>query len=136
MQGYPVEVRFPMHWGEMDALGHANNTRYFAWFETARIEVFQRIGLSATGAPTVGPILATTTCDFLVPVVWPAELVVSARIAKVGTTSFAMDYTVATADAPEVAKARGTAVIVLIDYTTGKKVPISDTLRARIAALG
>ena len=42
-----------------------------------------------------GPILATTTCDFLAPVVWPAEIVVGSRIAKVGNTSFVMEYAVA-----------------------------------------
>lgn len=136
MDGYPVEVRFPMHWGEMDALGHANNTRFFAWFETARIETFRRIGLVATGAPSVGPILATTTCDFLAPVVFPADLVVGSRIAKVGNTSFVMEYAVATADAPDAPKARGSAVVVLIDYTTGHKVAVPDELREAIAALG
>ena len=34
---FPVEVRFPLQWGEMDALGHANNACYFRWFEAARI---------------------------------------------------------------------------------------------------
>ncbi len=135
MDAYPVTVRFPMHWGEMDALGHANNIRYFAWFETARIETFHRIGLTAASPTGVGPILATTTCDFLRPIAWPAELVVGARIPKVGRTSFTMEYAVALEDAPNTPVARGSGVTVLVNYDTGEKVAISDEMRAAIAAL-
>ena len=135
MEGFPVTVRFPMHWGEMDALGHANNTRYFVWFESARIEMFHRIGVTADRPSGQGPILATTSCDFLRPLRWPAELVVGARIPRVGRTSFTMEYAVALADTPDEPVARGSGVIVLIDYDTGAKVEIDDALRQRIAAL-
>lgn len=44
MEGFPVVVRIPVLWGDMDALGHVNNARYFAWFESARIALFERVG--------------------------------------------------------------------------------------------
>jgi acyl-CoA thioester hydrolase len=135
MDGYPVTVRFPMHWGEMDALGHANNTRYFAWFESARIAVFERLGLRADMPTDRGPILATTTCDFLQPIRWPADLLVGARIPSVGRTSFTMDYAIALGSAPDDPCAKGTSVIVLVNYQTGEKVPLDDAFRERINAL-
>jgi acyl-CoA thioester hydrolase len=135
MDGYPVTVRFPMHWGELDALGHANNTRYFVWFESARIETFQRIGVTADRPTNQGPILATTSCDFLRPLRWPADLVVGARIPRIGRTSFTMEYAVALQDSPDDHIARGSGVIVLIDYETGAKVEVDGSLRERIAAL-
>lgn len=135
MDGYPVVARFPMHWGEMDALGHANNTRFFAWFETARIAYFTRVGLLADRPRELGPILATASCDFLRPLVYPADLVVGARVPKVGNTSFHMEYAVARADAPDLHLARGAAVVVLVNYATGEKVPVAPALRASIAAL-
>lgn len=134
MQGYPVTVRFPLHWGEMDALGHANNARFFTWFESARIAYFERVGLRLE--PTqVGPILKRCDCEFLRPVVWPAELIVGARVTDSRTTSFTMLYAVARAEEPEVPFARGSAIVVLVDYRSGQKVPIPDDLRARIEAL-
>lgn len=30
------ETRFPVRWGDMDAMGHVNNTVYFRYLETAR----------------------------------------------------------------------------------------------------
>ncbi|MFZ5476638.1 MAG: acyl-CoA thioesterase [Myxococcota bacterium] len=127
---WPVAVRFPVHWGEMDALGHVNNTRYFAWFETARIALFARVGVVMGD---VGPILASASCDFVRPVKWPAAICVGARVPRLGNTSYTIEYE---AFADDVVCARGTSVVVQIDYRTGEKVPIVDPLRAALAALG
>ncbi len=135
MPGYPVALPITVQWGDMDALQHVNNTRYFRWFETARIATFQAMGLVAEGQPRVGPILAATECRFIRPVSWPAELVVGARIDGVGNTSFTMGYAVAHVAALDTPVAVGTGVVVLIDYRTGEKVRVPDEMRAAIAAL-
>lgn len=135
MDDYPVTVAFAVHWGDMDALGHVNNARYFTWFESARIALFERVGLSSVGRPEVGPILAHTRCDFLAPVTYPAALVAGSRIERLGDTSFTMGYGVAHAASPGELVARGEGVVVLIDYTSGAKVRIPDDLRRRLAAL-
>lgn len=136
MNDFPVTVPIVVHWGDMDALAHVNNARYFTWFESARIALFERVGLVAVGTPAVGPILASTRCDFLAPVRYPAELVAGTRIERLGNTSFTMGYGVAHRAQPERLVARGEGVVVLIDYTSGAKVPIPDDLRARLATLG
>lgn len=136
MNDYPVVVRFPVHWGELDALGHVNNGRYFTWFETARMALFRRVALDFEGTPAVGPILAHTSCDFLAPVRYPADVLAGAGIDKLGNTSFTMAFGVALAEEPDRMVARGAGVIVLIDYATGAKVPIPDALRRRLTELG
>ena len=135
MIGFPVVVRFPVHWSEMDALGHVNNARYFTWFETARIALFDQVGLPSSGMPKVGPILAQTSCEFLAPVRYPSDLVAGTRITSLGNTSFRMEFGVALADEPDGLLARGGGVVVLIDYATGGKVPIPDELRSTLEAL-
>ena len=132
MNDFPVVVRFPVHWGELDALGHVNNGRYFTWFESARMELFRRVELDFEGTPAVGPILAHTSCDFLAPVRYPAEVVAGAGIRKLGNTSFTMGFGVALAGEPDRLVARGVGVIVLIDYGTGTKVAIPGELRRRL----
>ena len=37
-------LRMPIRWGDMDAMGHVNNTVYFRYVETARIDWFRVIG--------------------------------------------------------------------------------------------
>jgi acyl-CoA thioester hydrolase len=136
VQGFPVVTRFPVHWADLDALGHVNNARYFTWFETARMALFERVGLATTGVPEVGPILATTRCDFLAPVHYPAEVLAGARVERLGNTSFTMAYGISLATAPESLVARGEGVVVLIDYRNGQKVPIPAPLRAALTGLG
>lgn len=135
IDGFPVTCRFPVHWGEMDALGHVNNIRYFAWFETARMALFRKVGIVADRPTSTGPILATTSCDFLRPLVYPADVIVGANVRSVGNTSFVMEYGVALADAPNRLVARGRGVIVLVDYDTGDKRRVPDDVRQAIAAL-
>lgn len=130
-----VSVTVVVQWGEMDALGHVNNARFFTWFESARIALFQRIGVATSGPSSIGPILATTSCDFMKPVVYPKTVRVTASVSRVGDTSIAMEYLVVDdADDREIF-ARGTSVAVLVDYSTMKKVRVPDDVRAAIASV-
>ena len=133
--GYPVTVEFPLHWGEMDAFGHVNNARYFTWFESSRIAFFQAAGITMEHRGAVAPILAAAHCYYLEPVVFPVRLVVGARATKLGNTSVTLEHAVWPVGEPERLFARGTSVVVLLNYATGEKVRIPDTVRAGIAAL-
>jgi acyl-CoA thioester hydrolase len=135
MEGFPITIRLPVLWGDMDAFGHVNNARYFVWFEAVRLELFQRVQLASSGTPGVGPILAHVSCDFLKPVVWPAEIIVGTRVTSFGRTSFKMDYAIAHASQPDELVATGEGVIVLVNYGTGEKIPVSEELKAAIEAL-
>ena len=39
IEGFAVVERIPVLWGDMDAFGHVNNTRFIRWFETAHHEL-------------------------------------------------------------------------------------------------
>ena len=65
--------RMRMRWGDMDALGHMNNTVYFRYPEEARISWFDSIGCDYR-AQAEGPILGSICCRFVLPIVYPAEL--------------------------------------------------------------
>jgi acyl-CoA thioester hydrolase len=127
-----VVIELPVQWGDMDALGHVNNTRFFTWFESARIALFEKIGVSSAGPSSVAPILATTTCNYVAPLHYPAPLRVSARCTKVGETSLTMEYEVASGGRVH---ARGSSVAVLVDYGSSAKVRVPDAVRAAIDAL-
>jgi acyl-CoA thioester hydrolase len=141
MQGFPVTLELPVQWGEMDALRHVNNALFFRWFESARIAYFDRLraaipGAGATvGLGEIGPILASTSCDFLRPVTYPAVVRVGARVSELGNSSMRMDYAVERTDAPEDLCAKGTSVVVLVRYATLQKVRVPDEMRAAIDAL-
>lgn len=132
MKDFPITVRFPVHWSEMDAYGHVNNARYFSWFETVRIAYLHQVGLVNPQGTTsdVGPIIANTSADYLKPVVFPANLVVGARVSRIGNTSFTMEYAVD--DEAGTRYARGSAVVVTLRYPAMEKVPVPENVRAAI----
>ena len=135
IKGFAVVERIPVQWGDMDALGHVNNTRFFTWFETARIAHFRKLAFPAEQSTRVGLILAHTSCDFLLPVAYPAEVFAGARVTRLGETSFHHEYVVTPSDRSDQPVARGVGIIVLYDYEAEKPVPLDADLRARIKAL-
>ena len=140
IKGFAVSLQIPVLWSDMDALRHVNNARYFSWFEAARIAYFERLsGIPGAGKVAglgeVGPILASTSCDFLRPVAYPCTVEVGARVIEIGKSSLRMEYAVARADAPEDLCARGAGVVVLVRYATLEKVRMPDEVRAAIATL-
>jgi acyl-CoA thioester hydrolase len=133
---WPVAVDLPVLWGDMDALGHVNNTVYLKWFESARVAYFERIELLGEGRRgTVGPILASARVDFRIPVVYPDVVTARARAVRLGNTSFTLAQSVSTRTRGGRVAAEGEVVIVLIDYATGEKTRLPDPLRAAIALL-
>ena len=96
MKGFPVTLEFPVHWGDVDALRHVNNTRYIAWFETARVEYLRHLGFGDASLlmGDIGPILAAVTCDYLIPIHFPATVCVGTKVATIGNTSFRMEHVV------------------------------------------
>ena len=129
MTHYPFTVSFPVHWGDMDAFGHVNHTRYLVWMETARIKLFDEIGLDWRDGSTPGPILANLNVDYLEPVHFPARLKCGLCISRVGNTSFVIDYGIWFEDEPERLVCRCQSVIVVYNYATQSKTPIWDDLR-------
>lgn len=128
-------IRFPMHWGEMDAMGHANNAVYFRWFESARLAYFERIGWPDLRRRTgIGPILHSTQARFRAPLVWPDEVTVATRVTDLGADRFTMLYEVRSERLGRVA-ADGSGVIVAFDYKAQVKSTLPDLVRSRIEAL-
>jgi acyl-CoA thioester hydrolase len=119
----------------MDALGHVNNTVYFRWFESARIACFDKLGLWAIGEETgIGPILASASCRFRIPVTYPDTVGVGTRIRDVLEDRFTMDYR-AVSLRHEAIAAEGEGLIVAYDYRHKHKALIPPDMRERIHAL-
>lgn len=132
---YKVEIEIPVRWGDMDALGHVNNTVYFVYFESARIAYFDRVGaFSRYDGEGLGPILANAHCDFLLPVEYPATLICGARVSRVGRTSFTMDYLLRDKESGAVV-ARGSCVNVMYDYRAQRPTEVPDFIREAIREL-
>jgi acyl-CoA thioester hydrolase len=135
IQGYPVVVRVPVAWADMDYFRHVNNTVFFRWFETARIAYLERIRFADDAAQAgIGPILSTTQARFRRPVFYPDTMVVAARSSAIADDRFTMEY-LAVSEAQDAVVAEGGAVVVSYDYGVRRKAPLPAAVRSAIDAL-
>jgi acyl-CoA thioester hydrolase len=135
LAGYPVIIEIPVAWGEMDAMQHVNNIVYFRYIESARMALFERIGLlehqRATG---VGPILAWTSCRFRRALTYPDRVSVGTRVTKIEADRFTL-HTRIVSHAMNDVSAESEGIVVTFDYRAQQKVPIPPELRRRIEEL-
>ena len=127
-------AQIPVRWGDMDAMGHVNNSRFFTYFEQARLEWLETMAPDDWRAGSTGPILASAQCDFRRPVVYPATLAITIAAGALGRTSLPTFYDVRVDGESETVVATGEATLVWIDYTTGQPVPLPDALRTAVTA--
>ncbi|MBS0208280.1 MAG: acyl-CoA thioesterase [Planctomycetes bacterium] len=126
---FPVVVTWPVQWGDQDAFGHVNNTIYFRWFETCRIEYLNRMGLNTWyERERIGPILASITCNYRRPVVFPDTVVIGARITRIGRSSVDMEHRIYS-HAQQTLVADGTSTIVVYDYKAARSSPVPAEIR-------
>ncbi|MBV6271442.1 acyl-CoA thioesterase [Alcaligenaceae bacterium CGII-47] len=126
-------IRMAVRWGDMDAVGHVNNTLYFQYFEEARVVMLERVGLGF--GVERGWVLAHASCDFLKPLLYPARIDVSLRLLRVGRSSVEFDVWVALADEPDSVYARGRNVMVFIDNETGRSVALPPNAVQRLSTI-
>ncbi len=126
------EMVIPIRWGDMDAMGHINNTLYFRYMETVRIDWLRKAG----GPPDPegnGPVIVNAFCNFLKQLEYPGDILARQYAANPGRSSFDTYITLERTDAPGVIYASGGAKIVWVNFPQGKSVPLPGWLRALVA---
>ena len=128
-----------VRWGDMDAMGHVNNTCYFRYCEQARMEWFSSLDLAASNAPDSRIVIINVFCEFLQPVVYPCTLEIEMSASDVGNSSFMSHYVLrekmqanASAEARIFSNAR--AKIVWVDAAGTKSIALPDTVREMLTA--
>ena len=90
--GFRFIVDQTVLWGDMDAMQHLNNTRYFRYCETARIEFIRKklpdIWQQPSDALEVGVALAEVGCRFRVPITYPDSLAIGIAVTRIDDTEF------------------------------------------------
>ena len=123
--------RQPIRWGDMDLLGHVNNTVYFRYMEQARIEWIYAI--SGDEGPYVGngPVIVNASCTFREPLVYPGEVEVRMYLGDPGRTSVASFYEIWMNGRQY---ADGAAKIVWVDLASGRSMPLPERVLCPLRA--
>ena len=82
----------------------------------------------------IGPILSETTCHFRIPLTFPDQVSIGARVSKIDDSRFIMEYAVVSHKHEKIA-ADGTGTLVAFDYRQNKKSSWPETIRQAISIL-
>lgn len=117
-----IEVRF----SDFDLYGHVNSVLYFNYCETARVKVLKD-ALIELAKSRIHIVVAHAKCDYLQPILYGEKLMVHTFAAKMGTTSFELEYCLSDGGQKTYAIARTT--MVCFDSVRKMSIPIPEIVR-------
>ena len=123
-----LEMVIPIRWGDMDAMGHVNNTLYFRYMEIVRIEWLHKIGGKPDPAGE-GPVIVNAFCNFIKQLEYPGDVLARHYTGDLGRSSFNTYITLERTDAPGVIYATGGAKTVWVNFPKQKSVPLPQDVR-------
>ena len=124
-------VRMPIRWGDMDAMGHVNNTVYFRYFEQARIAWFEAMGCPPDPSG-IGPVIISAHCTFLRQLRYPGDIDVDTLVGDFGRSSFHTIHQIRRVDEPSVIVAEGGSKVVWVDQRIEKSLALPEEMRERL----
>jgi acyl-CoA thioester hydrolase len=84
--------RIPVRWGDMDAMGHVNNTVYFRYMEQARINWFETLVPQSDAWKSIGIVIANASCNFRRAINYPGVVEVKVFTGAPGGSSVPTFY--------------------------------------------
>tara|TARA_Y100000589_G_scaffold330348_1_gene379723 strand:+ start:9662 stop:10123 length:462 start_codon:yes stop_codon:yes gene_type:complete len=125
---YPFTLNQNLVWGDMDAFQHLNNVAYFRLFESVRIAFFEKLGIfEVMQSQNLGPILHSTDCRYRIPLVYPDELLLGARVSRIEFDRYEINHGIFSLKNQKLA-AHGNGLIVCYDYTKNQKAKVPANL--------
>ena len=129
-------MTMPIRWGDMDAMGHVNNTVYFRYIETARIAWLESVEALPDPAGE-GPVIVNAHCSFLKQLAYPGEIEVTTWVGPPGRSSFEVTHEIRLLGPdgrPGALHAEGGAKIVWVEFKAEKSRSLPERLRALLPA--
>jgi acyl-CoA thioester hydrolase len=81
-----------IRWGDMDAMGHVNNTVYFRYMEQARIAWFEALVPRADAWGEISIVIVNASCNFKRPINYPGTVEVKVFAGAPGGSSVQTFY--------------------------------------------
>ena len=126
--------RIPIRWGDMDAMGHVNNTVYFRYMEQARISWFDSLVPEEEAWQSTGIVIANASCNYKRAMTYPGTVEVRLLIGAPGGSSVPTFYELRV-DSDPLPYADGAAVVVFVDMKTQKPARVPEGIRNRLESI-
>jgi acyl-CoA thioester hydrolase len=121
--------RIAIRWGDMDAMGHVNNTVYFRFMEQARIGWFEGLVPRGEAWNATGIVIANASCNFKRAMSYPGTVDVNVYVGVPGGSSVPTFYELVMEGQ---VYADGAATVVFVDMARQKPIRIPESIRARL----
>ena len=109
------QISIPMRYADMDTNQHINNVSSFRFFEEARVQWLASLRVKADGSGE-SPVVVDTSAQFVAELNYPGNVIVSARVLKIGNSSYTLEQWIAREDAPDQVVTRGSCTMVWVDH--------------------
>ena len=130
---FVFEMHIPIRWGDMDMMGHVNNTVYFRYLETIRIEWLSSIGYPPNPSGQ-GPVIVNAFCNFYRQFEYPGELLAKLFVSGAARTTFETWCTLTSTNHPESVYAEGGATTMWVDFTLKKAAELPLMLKGLVGS--
>jgi len=126
------EMLIPIRWGDMDAMNHVNNTTYFRYLETCRIDWLQSIG-AMPNPKGEGPVIVNAFCNFYKQFEYPGDVLIKMYASDPARTTFETWATMERSDKPGVIYAAGGATTIWVDFPKQKAIELPGWMRTIVS---
>ena len=122
------EMTVPIRWGDMDAMGHVNNTLYFRYLEIIRVEWLAKNNAEPS-AKGEGPVIVNAFCNFYKQLEYPGDVLLKMYVSDPARTTFETWTTMEWASNPGVIYAAGGATTIWVDFPKQKAIELPQWVR-------
>lgn len=138
LEAYPHVMPLSVLWNDMDAMQHVNNTVYFRYLESSRIDFF-RFASEIFPEPGKNDIengiaLAEVRCRFKVSLTYPDDIYVGAGVSEIGEHHFIVRQEIFSKKLGFIA-AEGDARMVRYDYVNKRKATIEGAFLQQLETI-
>src|ERR1035437_3682904 len=92
MEGFKHKTLIQIRFKDVDMMGHVNNANHFTYLEIARAKYFDDVVAEEVDWSKEGIILAKSTCDYKMPILFNDKVFVYTKCSRIGNKSFELSY--------------------------------------------
>jgi acyl-CoA thioester hydrolase len=134
LENFAHKTQLRVRFRDVDAMQHVHHGVYLVYMENARTDYLRSVIGWAGITDQIGPIIARVEVDYQQPLFLDDEVIVWTRVARLGTKSFDMVYSIQRQVDGQtgVVVATGKTFLVAYNYPNHLTAPVPDDWRTKI----
>ena len=124
-----ARVSMAVRWDDLDAFNHVNNATFLVYAQEARLAWLADVK-GTWFDETMMPVVAAAQMNYRRQLAWPARIAVELTTTRIGSSSVTVAHRILAEDDPACVYADGEVVMVWVDPSSGRSVPLPEAIRS------